>query len=69
MVSMTMTPEGAREWAIVTRNNLKKPVAIVLDGVVYSAPVIEMKSTVVSHKSAVISLLNNPRLGERAQEW
>ena len=41
MVSMTMTPEGAREWAIVTRNNLKKPVAIVLDGVVYSAPVIE----------------------------
>ena len=38
---MTMTPEGAREWAIVTRNNLKKPVAIVLDGVVYSAPVIE----------------------------
>ena len=38
VVSMTMTPEGAREWATVTRNNLKKPVAIVLDGVVYSAP-------------------------------
>lgn len=41
VVSMTMTPEGAREWATVTRNNLKKPVAIVLDGVVYSAPVIQ----------------------------
>ena len=38
VVSMTMTPEGAREWAIVTRNNLEKAVAIVLDGVVYSAP-------------------------------
>ena len=41
VVSMTMTPEGAREWATVTRNNLKKAVAIVLDGVVYSAPSIE----------------------------
>ena len=38
VVSMTMTPEGAREWATVTRNNLEKAVAIVLDGVVYSAP-------------------------------
>ena len=41
VVSMTMTPEGAREWATVTRNNLKKAVAIVLDGVVYSAPTIQ----------------------------
>ena len=41
VVSMSMTPEGAREWATVTRNNLQKPVAIVLDGVVYSAPTIQ----------------------------
>ena len=41
VVSMTMTPEGAREWATVTRNNLQKAVAIVLDGVVYSAPAIK----------------------------
>ena len=30
VVSMTMTPEGAREWATVTRNNLKKAVALSL---------------------------------------
>ncbi|MDO5075396.1 MAG: protein translocase subunit SecDF [Bacteroidales bacterium] len=38
VVSMTMTPEGAREWAAITTRNVEKPVAIVLDGVVYSAP-------------------------------
>lgn len=38
VVSMTMTPEGSREWAAITTRNVEKPVAIVLDGVVYSAP-------------------------------
>ena len=37
-VSMTMNSEGAREWAALTKANLKKAIAIVLDGVVYSAP-------------------------------
>lgn len=40
-VSMTMNTEGSRGWAQVTRNNLKRPVAIVLDGSVYSAPTIQ----------------------------
>ena len=37
-VSMEMNSEGAKQWARVTQNNLGKPVAIVLDDAVYSAP-------------------------------
>ena len=37
-VSMTMNSEGAREWAALTKANIGKAIAIVLDGVVYSAP-------------------------------
>ena len=37
-VSMTMNSEGAREWAALTKANKGKAIAIVLDGVVYSAP-------------------------------
>ena len=37
-VSMTMNSEGAREWAALTKANINKAIAIVLDGVVYSAP-------------------------------
>jgi SecD/SecF fusion protein len=35
-VSMTMNSDGAREWAALTKANVGKAVAIVLDGVVYS---------------------------------
>ena len=41
IVSMTMTNDGAREWANITKKNLHQPVAIVLDGYVYSAPEIQ----------------------------
>ena len=37
-VSMNMKPEAARQWARITAANLNKPVAIVLDNQVYSAP-------------------------------
>ena len=37
-VSMTMNSEGARRWAELTKANVGKAIAIVLDGVVYSAP-------------------------------
>ena len=43
IVSMTMTNDGAREWANITKKNLHLPVAIVLDGYVYSAPVIQVE--------------------------
>ena len=37
-VSMTMNTEGARRWAQLTKQNIGKPIAIALDGYIYSAP-------------------------------
>lgn len=37
-VSMSMNTDGARRWAVLTKNNVGKAIAIVLDGYVYSAP-------------------------------
>ena len=37
-VSMTMNTEGANTWARLTRDNVGKQIAIVLDGMVYSYP-------------------------------
>ena len=51
-VSMTMNSEGAREWAALTKANLKKAIAIVLDGVVYSAPRVDRE---ISGGQSVIS--------------
>src|SRR5690606_10955511 len=50
MVTMYMNSEGAREWrrisaAAVADPNNKQAIAIVLDGVVYSAPTIESEIT------------------------
>ena len=44
-VSMTMNSEGAREWAALTKANIGKAIAIVLDGVVYSAPRVDGEIT------------------------
>ena len=43
VVSMEMNSEGATEWARITGANINKRCAIVLDNVVYSAPVIRGK--------------------------
>ncbi len=45
IVTMQMNAEGAREWARITGSNINKRIAIVLDGVVYSAPVVKGKIT------------------------
>ena len=37
-VSMTMNAEGAKAWARLTKENIGKAIAIVLDDMVYSAP-------------------------------
>lgn len=37
-VSMAMNTDGARRWATITKNNIGKAIAIVLDNYVYSAP-------------------------------
>lgn len=45
IVSMSMSTEGSADWARITGANINKRCAIVLDGVVYSAPVIRSKIT------------------------
>ncbi len=45
MVSMTMNGEGARTWARVTKDNIKRQVAIVLDNYVYSYPTVQAEIT------------------------
>ncbi len=37
-VSMSMNTDGSRRWAVLTKNNVGKAIAIVLDNYVYSAP-------------------------------
>jgi SecD/SecF fusion protein len=37
-VSMSMNSEGAREWSRITGANINKRCAVILDGVVYTAP-------------------------------
>ena len=37
-VSMSMNSDGARRWALLTKQNINKSIAIVLDNYVYSAP-------------------------------
>ncbi|MBI5542045.1 MAG: protein translocase subunit SecDF [Bacteroidia bacterium] len=42
-VSMSMNPEGAKTWARLTRDNIGKQIAIVLDNSVYSFPVVNQE--------------------------
>lgn len=42
-VSMSMNSEGARKWGRITGANIGKPVAIVLDGFVFSYPNVQTK--------------------------
>ena len=37
-VTMSMNTDGSRRWAQLTKNNVGKSIAVVLDGYVYSAP-------------------------------
>ncbi|HRI27862.1 MAG TPA: protein translocase subunit SecDF [Chitinophagales bacterium] len=43
VVSMTMNAEGASLWRKLTAENVKKSIAIVLDNMVYSAPVVQQE--------------------------
>ena len=44
-VSMTMNSDGARRWAQLTKQNIGKPIAIALDGYIYSAPNVQNEIT------------------------
>ncbi len=39
-VSMNMNAEGAQKWALITKENIGRQIAIVLDNYVYSSPVV-----------------------------
>lgn len=45
IVTMEMNAEGSTSWARITGANINKRIAIILDGVVYSAPVVRNKIT------------------------
>ena len=44
-VSMEMNAEGAKSWARITKDNIGKSIAIVLDGYVYSFPTVQNEIT------------------------
>ena len=44
-VSMSMNAEGAKAWARLTKENINRSIAIVLDGMVYSAPNVQGEIT------------------------
>jgi SecD/SecF fusion protein len=44
-VVMRMTPEGSEKWGELTAKNLEKQVAITMDNLVFSAPVVQEKMT------------------------
>lgn len=44
-VSMSMNTDGARRWAQLTKQNINRSIAIVLDGYVYSAPNVNQEIT------------------------
>lgn len=45
IVNMTMNTEGATQWARITGANVNKRIAIILDGLVFSAPNVKNKIT------------------------
>lgn len=55
-VSMTMDSEGSRRWSRITGANIGKPVAIVLDGYVYSYPTVQSR---ISNGRSSISGIGN----------
>jgi len=60
-VSMNMNAEGARKWARITGANIGKPIAIVLDGYVYSYPNVQTK---ISNGRSSITGLESPSEAE-----
>lgn len=64
IVTMEMNSEGAADWARITGANINKRCAIVLDGVVYSSPVIRSKITGGNSQIEGISSIQEAKLLE-----
>jgi len=45
IINIEMNIEGAKEWSRITGNNIGKRIAIMLDGIVYTAPIVKSKIT------------------------
>ena len=56
VVDMEMNSDGAAEWSRITGANIHKRIAIILDGVVFSAPVVQNK--IPSGRSQISGMAN-----------
>jgi SecD/SecF fusion protein len=63
-VSMTMNGEGAKIWRNLTRNNVGKSIAIVLDDVVYSSP--NVQNEIPNGRSSITGSFTNEEAGDLA---
>lgn len=64
VVYMEMNSEGAADWARITGANINKRIAIVLDNVVYSSPVVRSKITGGSSQIEGMSSVQEAKLLE-----
>ena len=81
VVEMSMDKEGEKNWAKMTTDNVGKPIAIVLDDVVYSAPFVNGpitggnsqitmghgKSTAIAEATDLANILNSGKLSAPAK--
>lgn len=63
-VSMNMNAEGARIWKNLTKNNIGKCVAIVLDDIVYSSPVVQ--NEIPNGRSSISGTFTNEEASDLA---
>ena len=63
-VSMSMNAEGAREWKNLTKANIGRSVAIVLDGIVYSSPTVQ--NEIPNGRSSISGSFTNEEAGDLA---
>lgn len=66
VVEMSMNKHGADEWAKMTGNNVGKPIAIVLDDIVYSAPFVN--GPITGGNSQITMGTNRANTVEEAQD-
>lgn len=62
VVYFDLNDEGTQQWAMLTGNNIKKRLAMVLDSNVYSAPMIQSRITTGSCMISGLSSLRDAKL-------
>ena len=63
-VTLQMTPEAGRQWQRMTKENIGRNIAIVVDGVVYSAPVV--MSEIIGGRSMISGNLTHEEVKDLA---